>query len=297
MSSLEIKSWQVFPSEGGEALAFDGERMAVGGQARLSVWEGQRRLASMDAPTPAPGRPRFAGERVCWGPGIFDLASGSYTLVQEALPRVQPGRGERPHVYAWSPRGERLLGSFSTGDSLCPVRVRMFGVQSGNAAATLWEGSGLPPSAAWLGESAAVIGFGDPKVFDDEGKHLADIPLGGGTIASIEATHDEHRLIIVDLNRSLALIETESWTVLDSWSGPWLHGAVSSDGRFVAVLEHWGKLHFACLEGDRFKPVGEAAADSRAVALALATGEIATVGGGEVRRAGLKVDCATTATP
>lgn len=293
MPSIQITSWEMLPSEGGGSLTIAGDRMAVGGSARLSVWQGDTRIASVDAPSPAPGTPRFVGNRVYWGPGVVDLPSGKYTLFVGAQPAIRPERGERPQVYTWSPQGDRLLGSFSTGDPICPVRVTLFNGQTGTAVATLWEGSGLPPQAAWLGTDAVVVGFGDPRVFDHTGKYLGDIALGGATIAAIEATTDERRLIAIDLNRTIAWIDSETWTVLDRWSGPWLHGTVSPDGRFVAVLEPWGKLHFACLEGDRFKPIGQAPCDPNAVALALTLSEIATVGSGEVRWASLRIDCAT----
>jgi hypothetical protein len=293
MASIQINSWQTLPSEGGESLALAGERLAVGGQGRLCVWQGSTRLTTVNAPSPAPGMPRFSGERVYWGPGFVDLTTDNYTRLEGTQPAMMPGGGERPHVYAWSPQGEFLLGSFSTNDALRPVRVKLFDGRNGEAVATLWEGSGLSPQAAWLGERAAVVGFGDPRVFDYSGRHLADIPLAGATIVAIEATTDERRLIVVDLNRSISWIDIETWTVLDCWPGPWLHGAVSPDGRFVAVLEPWGKLHFACMESDRFKPAGQATADPKAFALAIALDELAIVGGGEVHRASLKVDCLT----
>jgi hypothetical protein len=294
---IEIKSWDVLPSEGGESIALDGERMAVGGTARLCVWQGRTRLATVVAQSPAPGPPRFFGEFVYWGPGFLDLASDSYTLLEGAQTDVRPGGGERPLLYAWSPRGERFLGSFSTGDPQRPVRVTLFCGQTGNVVATLWKGSGLPPQSAWLGDDVCVVGFGDPRVFDHSGKHLADIALGGATISCLLATTGERRLIVIDLNRSVALIDTETWAVLDRWCGPWLHGAVSPDGRFVTMLEPWGKLHFACLEGDRFEPVGLAAIDPKAIGVAVTPDEVATVGGGEVGRAELSVECPTGPAP
>jgi hypothetical protein len=136
-----------------------------------------------------------------------------------------------------------------------------------------------------------VVGFSDPRVFDHSGRQLGDIAIGAGIIAAIEATTDERRLIIVDLNRAVALIDTQTWEILDRWPGPWLHSSLSPDGRFLGALEPGGKLHFACLDGDRFRPAGQIAVDSRAITLAVAAGDIAVVGGGEVRRASLRIDC------
>ena len=71
---------------------------------------------------------------------------------------------------------------------------------------------------------------------------------------------------------------------------PWLHAAVSPNGRFVVALEAWGKLHFACIENDAFRPDGRAECDAKAVYLALTSNQIGTVGGGEVHLAGLTVN-------
>jgi len=297
MASIEIGAWQSLPSEGGEQLAFDGERMAVAGSARLCVWQGKTRLATVDALSPSPGAPRFVGERVYWGPGFVDLHSGAYTRLEYAAPLVRPGDGEHPHVYAWSTLGDRLLGSYTTGDRQHPVRVALFNVGDANKVATLWNGGGLAPQAAWLGRRAAVAGFSNPQVFDFSGKRIAEIALDGAIVVAFDATTAERRLIAVDQNRALAWVDTERWTILDRWPGPWLHGAVSPDGRFVAVLEPWGKLHFACLEGDRLRFAGQTAADPNAVALALTPNRIATVGGGEVRWASLMVECDRASSP
>lgn len=290
MPLIQIGSWQTLPSAGGSVIAFAGERMAVAGSARLAVWRGNALLAAADAWFPAPGAPRFAGQRVYWGAGFLDLGSGQYIRVPAAEPAVRPGAGERPQVYAWSPQGDRMVGSFSTGDPRQPVRVTLFSGQTGSEDVALFEGGGLPPSAAWFGERAVVVGFSDPRVFDRSGTPVARIALGGGTIASIDATAREERVIVVDLNRAIYWIDPATWTVLDRWPGPWMHGAVSEDCRLIAGLEPWGKLHFASMEEDRFRPMGQAAVDDRAVAVALNPGEIATVGGGEARRASLRID-------
>jgi len=293
MASVEIKFLDTLPSEGGESLAFDGDRLAVAGSTRLCVWRGDTRVATIEAELKAPGVPRFAGERVYWGPGFADLVTGYYTRLEGERPIMWPGGGEVPQVYAWSPRGERLVGSFARSELGHSVRVTLYHGETGEPLATLYEGSGLPPLAAWLGKSACVVGFNNPRVFDHSGRHLADITLGGPTVSCIEAITSERRLIAVELNNAMTLIDAATWTVLDRWPGPWLHGTVSPDGRFVAVLEPWGKLHFACLEDDRFRPAGEVAIDREAISVALSLAEIATVGGGEVRRASPTVDCTT----
>lgn len=290
--SIQLGSWEVISSEGGGALALANDRLAVSGQARLVVWRGKARQTSVEARSPAPGVPRLAGELVYWGPGSVDITTGRYEVLSAAQPTLRPGHGERPQVYAWSPGGERLVASFSTGDAASPARVVLFDGGTGTVVAPLLTGGGLAPEAAWLGRQAVVLGLADPRVFDHRGTHLADIELGGGSVVHIEADATERRLIAVDLNRAIAWIDAASWTVLDRWPGPWLHAAVSPDGRFVAALAPGGEAHFACIHADRFGPAARIAVHAQAVVLALSADQMATLGGGEVRWAGLTVECA-----
>ena len=294
MSSIQIDSWRVRPSDGGASLALDRGRMAIASSARLCVWQGDKRVASVEALFPSPGIPRFVGQKVYWGPGFLDLVSGEYRRLENAQPTMWPGGGERAHVYAWSPIGDRLVAGFSTGDPNHPARATLFSGETGVTIASLWEGNRLPPQAAWLGEHAAVVGLSSPEVFDHLGKHLATIALDGTNVASIDAPRNEQRLMLLDLNRTISWIDTATWTILDVWSGPWLHAAVSPDGRLVVALEAWGKVYFARIENDKFSFAGSADIDSKAVTLALTEDQIATVGGGEARWASLAVDSAAS---
>ena len=290
MSSIQIDSWRVRPSDGGASLALDQDRMAIASSARLCVWQGGTRVANVEALFSSPGIPRFVGQKVYWGPGFLDLVSGEYRRLENAQPTMWPGGGERAHVYAWSPSGDRLVASFSTGDPNHPVRATLFSGETGATVASLWEGNRLPPQAAWVGEHAAVVGLNTPEVFDHSGKHIATIVLDGANVAAIDAPRNERRLMVLDLNRTISWIDTATWGILDTWSGPWLHASVSPDGRLVAALEAWGKVHFARTENDKFSFVGSADIDSNAVSLALSDDQIATVGGGEVGWATLTVD-------
>jgi len=290
MTSIRIGAWQTVSSEGGDRVALDGNRIAVCGVARLSVWQDHTRLASADAPSPAPGAPRFLCSRVYWGPGLYDLESGTYQWLENTAPRAQPLQRERCHVYAWSPRGDWILGCFGTGDSAHSVRVTLFNGRSGEKVADLSHGVGLPPQAAWIGEQAAVVGFRDLRVYGLSGEHLADVELHGADIVALDAAIGERRLMVVEQARAIHWIDTAAWSVQESWPGPWLSGAVSPDGQLAAALEPWGKLHFAFLEDGHFKVAGHADADSSAITLALTRTRIATAGGGKLRWADLSVD-------
>ncbi len=286
MRRLRIGSWQELPTEGGSAAAFHGDWLAVGGMARLLVWQGLTRVASVDAPWPAPGVPRFVGhERVCWGAGWLELASGRYTAIESARPRVMPMGGEFVLAYAWSPRGDVLLGSFGTAERR---RVALFDGRDGTLQATPVDELGLPAPAVWLGEHAAVIGLPDPLVFDRRGGRIATISLGGGQIGPISASADEQRILITDINRCLALVDSASWRIVTRWEGRWATGALSPDGRIAVALEPWGKLHLACVSRDRIEPAAAIPVDDAAVAVALDDERVATVSSSTVRWASLE---------
>ena len=293
MSSVHLGAWRTFPSNGGSTLVFDGKRLAVAGEARLSIWLSDTLIAAAEASAPAPGAPRFVGERVYWGPGYLDLGTGNYSAFEEATPDVAPDGGERPAAYAWSASGDLLVGSFHTGNSNAPTRVALYRGDTSRPLAILHDGAGIPPQSAWVGERALVVGFDPPRVYDRAGKQIATIALDGAVVSALAATRDERRVLAVAQNRAVAWIDAENWTVRDRWHGPWLDAAVSPNGRVVAALQPWGRLHLARIEADRLHPLGTFPAAETAVAVALSDAELATVGGGEFQRAVLTIAAET----
>ena len=289
MSSIQIDSWRVRPSDGGALLALDQDRMAVASSARLSVWQGDTRVASVEVVFQSPGIPRFVGQKVYWD-RFLDWVPGEERRLKMLSPRCG-SEEENAHmscvVSVTGCRRFQHRRSESSG-------TRYFSGETGVTIASLWEGNRLPPRAAWVGEHAAVVGLSSPEVFDHSGKHVATIALDGANVASIDAPRNERRLMLLDLNRTISWIDTAKWAILDVWSGPWLHAAVSPDGRLVVALEAWGKVHFARIENDKFSFAGSAEIDSNAATLALTEDQIATVGGGEVRWASLAVDSAAS---
>lgn len=287
MAAIRFGPWQVLAAEGGGTVALAGERLAACGQAHLVVWQGLLRLGAADAPWPAPGRPRFAGERVCWGPGVLDLACGAYAPLYAAEPELRPGGGERPCVHAWSAHGERLLVGYATGDAQAPTRLVLFDGGRGEPLATLRHPAEFPPQAAWVGRTALVVGFGDPRAFAvDTGAECACIALGAGTVTRLDADAAERRLLAVDLNRCVAWIDPHAWQLVDRWEGRWLDAAIAPDGRHAVALDLAGGLHLARLAADRFEPLGAAAAPPFvATSVALDDTAIALAGGGLAARA------------
>ena len=289
MTSVQIGQIQTMPSEGGQWIAVKEDKIAIAGRGRLCIWENQKKRWTFDSPTPSPGTPRFADDKVYWGPGFADLKTGAYTVLDIAKPVTRPGGGEIPYIYQWSVDGRQLVGIFGSADQAYPVRVSLFNSDT-LAIISLWREQGIPPGSAWLGEKTIVVGFGNPRVSDRSGKHITDIMIDASAINVIQSSLNEKRMVILDLNRNMFLIDTSTWTILDRWPGPWIHGAISPDGQFAAVLEPSGKIHFASLEADCFRQVGEKIVESLAVSIMITTNKIFIIGSGEFHQADLKID-------
>ena len=236
--AANISGWRPLPAADGDALALDGMLLAVASAAHLEIMEGPTVVASVDPPWPAPGVPRFRGNRVLWGPGVLDLTSGRYKPMAAAAPVSWPGGGEHPSVYAWSSDGSRLVAGFdartvllsSGGDLLGPVPTP----------------SGLAPTAAFAGRKRALVdlaGFGRDLM----------------PIVSLSADDAERHLLAVALNQSAVSVDLDGGLVLDEWTGPWTGVAVAPDGASVAVLASTGVVIVADLVDGRFGQTTEIA--------------------------------------
>ena len=257
------------------------------------VWTGTQRVGRADAPCPAPSTPRFRNGQLLWGPGVLDLNTNSYEVIEAACPQIWPGGGERPSIYAWSQNGARLAAGYSTGEADHQTRVTLFDGIGGQPIADLWRGNELPPQAVWVGHKVAVIGFREPRLFDlASGDARGMLPLDAGIITRLDADQDERFLIAVDLNRSVVLIDQSRLTVVDRWQGRWQDAAISPDGRFLSALDMEGRMHFACLSDRGFQTLGEPDESIRAGSVALSDSVIAVASGGVAARASLRINCA-----
>jgi hypothetical protein len=283
MSTIRIGRWRPVPAGDGTAVALDGDRIAVASQAYLEVWQGRRLLATAEAPWPAPGRPRFVGSEVRWGPGTLDLSSGAYRAMAAAEPDRWPGGGERPSVHSWSPDGERLLVGYATGRPEAGARVDLFDGTSGELISTLCSGHALPPLAAWVGDEVAVVGFEDLVAYDvSDGRSLGAVALGASTIAALDSDHSETCLVAVDLNQALFWVDARSRELVDRWDGRWLAAGVSPDGGLVAAVDVSGGVRFAGLMDGRIRPCGGVEGVGRVTAICLDDHHVAVAGGGSV---------------
>ena len=292
-ASIEIGPWlPVGPTEGGATVAIDGDQTAVAGLGHVVVWNGNQRLCRVDAPCPAPGTPRFANGKLLWGPGVLDLNTGDYEVIEAALPEIWPGAGERPEVFSWSADGAYLVATYDTGDSQRPTRVTLFDGALKRPVTNLWHGAGLTPEAVWLGRSVAVIGFREPQVFDLATGTAQDVlALDAGTITRLDADREGRRLMAVDLNRSIIWIDLAQRSVVDRWEGRWQDATISPDGVFLAALDMNGRMHFACLAAEGFRAIGSVDESFRVDSIALQDKVIAIASGGMAARATLHIDC------
>jgi hypothetical protein len=287
---LELGEWIVLSSESGNAAAIVGEQTIAVGRGHAVIWSGTSRLTSIDAMWPSVGRPRVMGDRVGWGPNLLWLDSGKLELREAAVPEPVPmDRGDVAFAYAWSRDGEWLARSVSTYED--GARVTLHHGDTGKQAAMLWTAHTLAPTALWLGPSWLAIGLNPPRVVDLQGQPRATLELDAGTITQLEASRDESLLIAVDLNRSITLFDTSSWTVAGRWPGTWTDASIAPDGSMVAGLEMDGTLRLACASTSGMQELRTLADIEGAVSVHLGEAAIAVVGGGELRRASLRGGC------
>ncbi len=289
--AVELGAWTVLSAEGGSAAAIAGERTIAVGRGHAVVWVGEQRVASVDVGAASPGRPRVQAGRVAWGPSVLELDTGAIDLRRAAVPEPVPrDRGEVVQTYAWSADGAWLARSASGTSTR--ARVTLHSGETGELVASAWESSDLAPQALWLGPDWLAIGLRRPRVVDHAGHEIATIDLDGATLVRLEASHDGRWLIAVDLNRSIALIDTKSWAVVGRWTGPWVDASILPSGAAVVGLELGGVLRLACASPAGLREVQTLARVERAVSVQASDDAIAVVGGGELRRATLRVDCA-----
>jgi hypothetical protein len=296
--SFKLGPWQRLPSEGGTTLVLEGARLAVASPSHVAVWEGDRRLVSVESKVSAPGVPRLVGNSVLHGPGIIDIGSGELLLRDAAIPpTLRYGRGDTAVLYSWSPEADRLVVTLRGGGPEARTKVMLHDGATGNPRMVLFEGAGEPPPASvWIGRRATLVGFQQPLAFDlSDGHEIAPVLLDPpAPIAQIEATRDERLLVVVVRGQGISLVDGASFALLDTWAGSWSGGAISDDGRYAVGADASRRaLHVACIDGGkRFRDIGTVEIDPRhASFVALGGGRVSLVGGDAVMVGKLAVDC------
>jgi hypothetical protein len=201
---------------------------------------------------------------------------------------------DRALSHGWSRVGERLVISFSMADPPNAARVVLVDGATGVRVATPWEAGDVAPEALWMGARTLVAGFREPRVWHwraaggalEAMATLQDVHAG--VVARIDATRDEKRILIVDQNRAVLLVDGTSWRVLDRWTGPWSDGALAPGGAFAVGLAFGGALCAASLAGDRFGTPCELATQGPDVGVSVSDDAVAVAGSGEWRRAALR---------
>jgi hypothetical protein len=252
----QIGAWQRLTGGGGATLAVAGKYTAAAQLGSLTVWRDGDVLVTVDAPSAAPGRPRFIpdlGEpdRVHWGPTIVDLTVPEWDqldgLLETVAPNVprRPGRAgasvPRPTSYDWSPDGSAVLvARQETGAPQSLTASASLYDKDGTSAVPLWQGNDPGPVAGFVGRRWAVVGTRQPAVFDLGGRQLA--VLDGRTPATrIEADARWARVLVVESSR-LWMWDTGTWEAIGTADGRWLDATVTPDARFVLAVDFDGQL-------------------------------------------------------
>lgn len=286
--SVELGPWTTYAAEGCASAVFAGDRTIAVGRGHAVIWQGDRRIAGVDARAASPGRARVFDDRVAWGPGLLPLDSITIDVIAGAVPSPMPkDLGEVALAYAWSGDGTWLARSTSGRNTGARVTLHRGG--TGERVAVLHSASAGAPEALWIGSGWAVLGLRRPHVVDLDGAPIATVDLDGATFSRFEASRDERWLIAVDQGRAIGLIDTRGWTLVDRWVGPWADASISPGGHAVVALELGGALHVARASAAGLERRAALATIERANTVQLADDAIAVVGGGELHRASLRV--------
>ena len=138
-ASMTFGDWVPLAGGYGTALAVDGDVTAAAQLGRITVWAGGELALRREAPAPAPGRPRVAGDRVLWGELALGLnGAEEHVRMQATLhparrpataPPPTPGRRTASGSWSWPTAGRRRRGrSCSTAPasaSRCSGRSRI----------------------------------------------------------------------------------------------------------------------------------------------------------------------------
>ncbi len=275
--------WTPLAGPGGTLLALAGDYTAAAQRGRLTVWNGDRELASVEARLT--GRPAIGAGALRCGEVVVSLPDGVARRVdgvQAALgegtgvaPLPPPGGGYRAAGTAWAPDGKALVAAAAwTGPPGPPAARAVLLDGAGRHQATLWEGSDRAPGALWAGEELIVVGTREPRVYSRAGTLV--ILLDAGT-PPVRIDGDDIRLLVVE-HGGVTLWGTESWQVLARWDGGWLDAALAP-GRDVAIaVDLGGALHALPLDGsapqalDAPDPVQALAVDERRIVASFARG-------------------------
>jgi hypothetical protein len=244
-----IGPWTSLAGGRGTNLAVDGERTAAAELARVSVWEGQHLISQVEASEVSPGRPRFVGERLCWGGASIDLASGQPTPtpgIALALATTgdidlpySPAGGYLPSAYAWSADGRLLIVAAGwTAAAGRPAVALAIEADSGRYT-PLWRAAEPAPTAAWV-SNTIVIGCRNPQVLDQHGTPITTL-RSNTPPARIESDAGGVVFLILEHAR-LTLWQAVSWNVLNELAGSWLDAAISPNGQFIAAVGFDGSL-------------------------------------------------------
>jgi hypothetical protein len=243
--------WTPLAGPGGTLLGLAGAHTAAAQRGRITVWEDERELASVEAAWT--GRPLVGTGEVRCGELIVSLDGGAVRRVHPALGEgtgvatpPPPGSGYRAEGAVWSPDGEALLvaAAWTGAAGPPPARALLFD-GDGRHVTTLWEGSDRAPGALWAGDELLVVGTRAPRVYTRAGTLVnvldAEVP-------PVRIDGDERRLLIVEHGR-ITLWDTAGWQQLARWDGGWLDAGLAP-GRDVAVaIDLTGALHALPLSG------------------------------------------------
>lgn len=259
MSALpQLGDWRPLAGPSGARLAVAGDVIAAAGLDLLSVWSAGEPMLTTTTQRPAPGRPRFIGDRegrptqLRWGTTVIDLAEvtvGSLdplgaAITPEPVPRI-PGHagGSRQLTdLAWSDDGSTVLVSGQdSGPSQSLSASAGLYRSTGERVAELWRGPELGPVAGLLRSDWAVIGCPQPVVCSLDGTRLS-VLAGATPPRRIDTDATASRVLTVEAP-TLRLWDTADWQLIAAAEGPWADACLGPGADRVLAVDYDGGLH------------------------------------------------------
>jgi hypothetical protein len=261
----------------GEAVTATGGQIATLGAARATWWlDAAPRTTALPNISVRGSRWSRDGTSIFAGPGSIDVARGVFSAHPAFASLVQPpppGRGSLVlHATSWSADGRYAAALLGWAGPRLPTSP-----PAASRVVVLDLAGGTPPVNIPADDASGVLIAGDRVVvaapvvrtWTFDGREVAALPSTRGTPISISGG-DGGPVLLVDVDWSIRVVDTATWTVRATWRGPFLD-AVDVPGGLIA-LDFEGRLHAACLGTGALTEVGQAATGIRAAHLA-ATGD------------------------
>lgn len=244
-----MKDWKTLTGNGGNKLVIKDHYCIAASLYQVTVWKNEQLLLQHHTDTEQPGYPTLAGDQLCHGTGILDLAANvrhEIPGMQEAIRTaggkyaVSHGNEYTPSVFAWAPDGSAVAVSVKwIGHPGPPPAKVLLLNKEGHLLQTLWEDHHLPVAALHISDKWILAGTPQFRVFD-KGTLKATILPEQLPAVRIEMTADEKQLLLLQHDH-IGLWDMEAGKEINHWKGNWNDATITPNGKYIIAVDAGGK--------------------------------------------------------